>query len=360
MRLLFDLGHPAHVHLFRNLIMRVREEGGEVLAATRDKDVTVNLCQAYKIPQTVLSRAYRGQFFAGVWELLSRTLKLLRVALKFKPDALLGTSMSIGVVGRLIGRPSFVFEEDDAHIIPVFANIVYPTCSYVVTPECLKHEDYGSKHLTYPGYHELAYLHPEHFTPNPAVLHSIGLNPEEPYFILRFVSLKAHHDSNAIGLPFEVVQKLVNMLAASGRVLITSEEELRDEFKEYQFPLPPDKLHDVLAFASMYIGDSQTVTAEAAVLGVPSLRCNTFVGQIAYLEELEKDYGLTKGFLPGESDKLLATTQKWLADIETVKQDMQRKRNKMLEKKIDLVDWQWRMLCEKLHFQNHQSVRKLI
>ncbi|HIH97155.1 MAG TPA: hypothetical protein HA348_06740 [Thermoplasmata archaeon] len=34
MRLLFDLGHPAHVHLFRNLIKKLTSEGGEVLAAT--------------------------------------------------------------------------------------------------------------------------------------------------------------------------------------------------------------------------------------------------------------------------------------------------------------------------------------
>ena len=27
-----DVAHPAHVHLFRNLIGRVRREGGEVLA----------------------------------------------------------------------------------------------------------------------------------------------------------------------------------------------------------------------------------------------------------------------------------------------------------------------------------------
>ena len=43
MRLLFDLGHPAHVHLFRNLIKKVLKDGGEVLAATREKDITIDL-----------------------------------------------------------------------------------------------------------------------------------------------------------------------------------------------------------------------------------------------------------------------------------------------------------------------------
>ena len=43
MRLLFDLVHPAHVHLFRNLIGRARAQGWETLAATREKDVTLSI-----------------------------------------------------------------------------------------------------------------------------------------------------------------------------------------------------------------------------------------------------------------------------------------------------------------------------
>jgi predicted glycosyltransferase len=348
MRLLFDLGHPAHVHLFRNLINRVIKDGGEVLAATRDKDLTIDLCKAYNIPQVVLSRAYSGKFIAGVWEFLFRTIKLFQIALKFKPDALLGTSMSIGVVGRLIRRPTFFFSEDDADLIPIIAKFVYPTCKYIVTPDSLKHEGHGQKHLCYPGYHELAYLHPSNFTPNPEVPRSMGLNINKPYFILRFVSLKAHHDTGASGLSLRVAKKLVKLLFLHGRVVITSEAEIADEFKKYAFPLAPDKIHDVLSFASMYIGDSQTMTIEAAVLGVPCLRCNTFVGRISCLNELEKDYGLTKGFLPEESNKLLATVNEWLADLEDIRDKMQNRRNKMLTDKIDLADWQWAMLCEKL------------
>jgi predicted glycosyltransferase len=33
----------------------------------------------------------------------------------------------------------------------------------------------------------------------------------------------------------------------------------------------------------LYIGDSQTMAAEAAVLGIPSIRFNSFVGKLVYL-----------------------------------------------------------------------------
>lgn len=343
MRLLFDLGHPAHVHLFRHLARRIQENGGEVLATTRHKEVTVQLCQAYGLPQRILSRKRYGMLGSGV-EFFERTAKLSGVARWFRPDALLGTSVSIGTVGKLIRRPSFVFQEDDADVVPSFARIAYSTSTYIVTPDCLRDEEHGTKHLTYPGYHELAYLHPDIFTPNPSVVRSLGLEPDEPYFILRFVALQAHHDTEARGIDQETATELVRLLSAHGKVLITSEGELADAFRPYQFPLPPEKLHDTLAFAALCIGDSQTVTAEAAVLGVPNIRCNSFVGRISYLEELEHVHQLTLGLLPHENERLLSTVTHWLQDLEGRRCVMEHNRRFLLQKCVNLTDWQYEML----------------
>lgn len=341
MRLLFDLGHPAHVHLFRNVIKRLEGSGGTALVTSRHKDITVDLCRAYGIPQVILSKAHSNSFFSGICELFRRTLRLLHVSLRFRPHALLGTSASIGVVGKLLRCPSFFFGEDDADVISLFARTVYPTCTYIVTPTCLEHERYGHKHLTYPGYQELAYLHPNHFTPDPAVLATIGLKPTDPYFILRFVALRAHHDTNADGLPTNTLSRLIERLARRGRVLITSEKELPSDFERYRLPVPVHQFHDVLAFASMCIGDSQTVAAEAAVLGVPNIRCNTFVGRLSYLTELETRYGLTRGFLPNQRDALFTTVDGWLNHLEPVRQEWLARRSTLLANTVDLAQWQW-------------------
>ena len=64
-------------------------------------------------------------------------------------------------------------------------------------------------------------------------------------------------------------------------------------------------MHHVMAFASLYIGDSQTMAAEAGVLGVPFVRFNDFVGRIGYLRELEDvyelGYGIHASLLPDDS-----------------------------------------------------------
>ncbi len=57
----------------------------------------------------------------------------------------------------------------------------------------------------------------------------------------------------------------------------------------------PSDIYHALYYADLYIGDSQTIAAEKAVLGTPALRFNDFVGKIGYLEELEHKYGLTFG-----------------------------------------------------------------
>jgi hypothetical protein len=344
LRLLVDVSHPAHVHLFRNLVHRAQAEGSTALVVARDKDVTLELCRGYDLPFVSASAPWRAGALGLAGELLLRTTRVLGLARRFRADALIGTSASVGLVGRLLRRPSFVFNEDDSSVAPLFAAVSYPLARYVVTPACLAHERLGSGHLTYQGYHELAYLHPAHFSPRRGTLETLGLDPARPHFVLRLVALRAHHDLKERGLPLELVRELIRHLAGLGRVLITSESGLLPEFESYRFPLPPAQLHDVLATAELYVGDSQTMAAEAAVLGVPGIRCNSFVGRISYLEELEHRYGLTRGFLPEQSAQLLPTVRGWLADPQRTRREWQERRRRMLAECVDLADWQWELL----------------
>ncbi len=88
----------------------------------------------------------------------------------------------------------------------------------------------------------------------------------------------------------------------------------------------------------MLIGDSQTMAAEAAVLGTPSIRCNSFVGKLAYLEELEHKYGLTFGFRPEDEDKMYEKIKELLKKS-CLKKEWKKKRQRLLADKINLTDW---------------------
>jgi len=109
--------------------------------------------------------------------------------------------------------------------------------------------------------------------------------------LLRFNAFKAHHDIGAKGLSIENKRKLIAYLETKGKVYITSERNIDEEFKKYQLLLSPEKVHSLIYYATMLIGDSQTMTSEAAILGTPALKCNTFAGKLSVPNELETNTG---------------------------------------------------------------------
>src|SRR5712691_12726164 len=56
MNLLFVVGHPAHVHFFRNSISELVNHGHRVRIAAVDKESTLALLAAYKLHSVVFGR----------------------------------------------------------------------------------------------------------------------------------------------------------------------------------------------------------------------------------------------------------------------------------------------------------------
>ena len=337
MRILFDMGHPAHFHLFRHALEALREGGHDVEIFARQKDCLPDLLDAagwaYRIPP----RGSHGLAAKG-WEAARVLREVLGMSRPRPFDIMAGTSVVIGPAARMTGATSVVFSEDDAAVVRLFSIPAYAAAHYVVTPRCLAHERHGSKHLTYAGYQELAYLHPKRFRADEGVRGLLGVKPGERYFLVRLVALRAHHDAGQKGLSAEQARQVVRRLAQAGVVFVSREAGLTADVGARALPTPPDRIFDVLAGADLLVCDSQTMAAEAAVLGTPSLRCNTFVGRISYLEELEHRYGLTEGVRPERFAELTARIDEWLSTPD-LRDRWQRKRRAMLSDCIDLTDW---------------------
>lgn len=341
MNILVDIGHPAHVHLFRNA-MRIWHDHGHSIAITiRDKDITAKLLDLYGLSYTIASSARQGTLGLGL-ELFEHDWGVLKIARQHKSQILMGTSIAAAHVARLIGAKSIIFNEDDASVAKTFVRLAYPLAHAIVTPTCLN-EDHGERHITYNGYQKLAYLHPNYFTPNPEVLSRLGVALGEPFFILRFVSLKAAHDRGEAGMSLLLREKIIHKLSEYGRVFITSESSLEDGFKPYQIRIDPTDIHDALFYATMFIGDSQSMAVEAAILGIPTIRINTFANRCSVLQELEMNYQLGAAFLPTEEDEIFSKISEWL-NYKDLKAQWEHKRSRLLSEKIDVTEWMVEML----------------
>lgn len=334
MKYLIYLGHPAHFHLFRITIQALRDAGHEVQIVIKSKDVLESLLQSTGWAYTNLYDGPRGSKIHLARSLTVRELELYRVARDFRPDVMIGTSAEITHVGLALGIDSIVANEDDYHVVPYFAYAAYPFATTILAPSSCNVGRWRTKTVAYNGYHELAYLHPNHFNPNPEVAKRLA-HDKQPYFILRLAELTAHHDAGRKGIGAEVARRLVSQLSAHGRIYITSERRLEAEFERYRIAIDPSDIHSALAYATMYIGDSQTMAAEAAVLGTPSVRFNDFVGEIGYLNELEYAYGLTCGIKTSEPDRLHSVLGEWLQHPD-LSGEWKRRRDRMLTEMIDV------------------------
>lgn len=336
MRILVDINHPKQVHTFRNAMKCWTERGHTVVISARDKDVVTTLLGRYGFHYHLTTSAGKG--ILGLFlELCRNDYRVFRIVARGNFDVLLGTSVAITHASRVLGVPSVVVNDDDTSAVRASAILAYPFADTIVTPSSLK-ENLGAKHVRYKGFQELAYLHPAYFVPDPAVLGKLGLESGDRFAVLRFSSLQAAHDFGAKGLDLEDKYELIRILSERMRIFVSSEDKLPAGMVRYTLPVAVEELLDVLAFASLFVGDSQTMAAEAAVLGVPSLRCNTFVGRISYLEELEHKYHLTRGFLPSEKAALFCEAKR-LIDQGGVRMEWQTRRQQMLEDTIDVTKW---------------------
>jgi uncharacterized protein len=334
MNILFEINHPGHIHLFRNLAGELDKKGISSHFLIKSEPVIEHLALFYGLKYTKMGSRAEGLTMKYLYQ-VGFLFKTIRIVRKIKPSLGLGVSMNLPLVSRFTKMESIGFDDDDMVVTPLFAKYANKA-SVILTPESLAHEGRGENHIAYNGFHELAYLHPNRFVPDSSTYEALGINKGTEYFILRFNSFKAHHDIDQTGMTFDQKKQLIGKLDEKGKVFLSAESEIEPEFNSYKLPSRPEMMHSILAFAKMYVGESQTMTSEAAVLGTPALKCNTFAGRLSVPNELEHKYGLCYSFLPGDFENMLSKIDELLA-MPDLKIEWQRRRQQMLCDKIDVT-----------------------
>jgi len=327
------MGHPAHVHLFKNFIWVMEKRGHEIKVTARDKEVTRQLLDAYHIPYDLIGKPGSGKF-SLLAEWIYRGYKIYMAGKKFKTDIYLGVlNPATAISAILSGKVSLTFT-DTEHA--AFAKrVTFPFSKNIITPLCYL-EDLGSKQASYNGYHELAYLHPRYFKPNPKILNEVGLIESDSFIIVRFVSWQASHDTGQHGIRDKI--GFVKKLEKYGRVLITSEGALPPELEPYQIQVSPEKIHDLLYYATLYIGEGATMASEAAVLGTHAIYVNTL--KLGYIAEEDEKYHLVSDF-----SNRLCTDETVIAEAVRLLQDPnlrnagKHKREILVKDNIDVTEF---------------------
>ena len=331
-RIVVDISHPGHVHYFKNFVRAARQRGHEVLITASEKEMAYRLLDEYGLDFTPLG-GYGSTLASKAINIPRLDLKMYSAVRKFRPDLFLGFgSIRNAHVSKMMRKPAIAF--DDTEPSPIEHMLYVPFTDAILTPSSFR-KDFGRKHVRYDGYIELAYLHPDNFRPDPTVLQWVGLNKDDPYVIMRFVGWKAGHDVGRGGFELATKFRAVRELEKYGRVLISSELPLPPELEPYRLTAPPGQIHHLLHYARLLVGDSGTMTTEAALLGTPAVRCDSIVaaGDLGNFAELEHRYGLIYNFAAPQPalDRALS-----LVARPRLKEEWRAKRDAMLRDKIDV------------------------
>lgn len=347
MKVLFYLVHPAHFHLFKNVISRLKSEKTDCYIIIRPKESLEALCVESGFSFIKVSEGFRKKNKLSMFsDMLQRDYRAYRIIKNIKPDLLIGSSVEISHVGKILGIPSIITHEDDYDNMKFFSYSAFPFATGILSPKGCRQGRWEKKTTFYDGYHELAYLHPNNFSPNTQLFQELS---KEKYFLLRFSQFSAHHDFGATGISDKLALDIIDILKPHGRVMISSERKLNTELETYRIGYPPSAIHDLLYSAQMLIGDSQSMTVEAAVMGVPAIRFNKFAENysITVIDELEQMYKLAIGINNNNPQKLLSTIHQLVNDNET-NRIWKERCDTMLNEKINTCDFFVKFINEQL------------
>ena len=330
MKILIGMMHPKQVHMFKYFIREMENRGHQLLSVVIEKDIMntlldnlgINYVSLGKNPPTIIQKVLS----IPLW-----TYKMAKIATQLKPDMYIGRAFPHFALSKQITHGDYIILEDSepARMLHL---ATFPFADVILTPSTYR-LNHGGKHIRVDSYNELMYLHPNYFEPDPLVLNELGLSKGDTFIVLRFVSWTASHDIGQRGIRNRV--NFVKELEKYGTVLITSEGKLEKELRQYQVKIPPEKIHDLLYYATLYVGEGATMASEAAVLGTPAIYISSLAKTMGNFIELEERYGLVYSY--ATEDKGL---QKALEVLENYnRHEWKKRRKKLLGDKIDLTSF---------------------
>ncbi len=324
--------HPAWVHQYKYIIRELASKGHEIKVLAISKDVTLDLLNAYDIPYEVISYSSGKNIVEKGFIFLQTSLKIFIASLRFHPDLYLGRASPMMAINSFLFRKPHILFEDTEHS-HFCLNVCKAFSAVIITPNCF-FGSLGRKQIRVGGYKELFYLWPAYFKPDEKILKQYDLHPRDKYIVVRFVAWDAHHDIGQHGIHDKV--GLVKALEQHGQVLITSEGALPPDLQPYQIRVSPEKLHDLLYYATLYVGEGSTTASECAVLGTHAIYVNSL--SLGYIAEEDEKYHLVSDFSGRAcTDETVLAEARRLLQNPDLRREGKEKAKALMQDKIDVT-----------------------
>ena len=265
MRIFLDIGHPAHVHYFRNFIKEAQNKGHSFLITARDKDVAIKLLNYYKIEYINRGKG-ENSLLGKIFYLIKTNYKLYKLAKIFNPDIFMSfASPYTAQVSTILKKPHIAFTDTEHAKLGIISFV--PFSNVVLTPRVYD-GNLGEKHIRFNGFMEQCYLQENNFSPR-------ILKENKNTVLIRLVSWNASHDIGQSGFSEKELIRLIESLKKNSNIKISCEGQIPHQFKKYALKIKPEEIHELLYNIDLFIGEGATMASECAMLGTPAIYINT-------------------------------------------------------------------------------------
>lgn len=341
MKVLIGVGHPKQVHVWKNVVKNLIKDGHEIKILAADKDIALHLLDVYGFDYETYGKR-TNSLMKKVYRVVGRTSNAFSVAKSFKPDLLIAGTPYLAYVSKILRKPHIMLT-DTEHANLVYS-LTYPFTDAICTPSCFKKKINPKKHVTFDGYFELTYLHPNYFTPDPSVLEDMRLNKDDTFSIIRLISWKASHDIHSKGVSSDLLEHAIRSFEEYGRVFITSERKLDKDLEKHKLNIAPEKLHSALYYADFHFGEGGATAMESTLLGTPTVHFEAFKSRSGKLTDATQVHGIFDELVNrykalhtfADEKKALDKSLEILQDKNAKKESI-KKRSQILTEKIDVT-----------------------
>jgi len=284
MKILIDILTPKQCMLFEKLSVRLRSEGHKVFEVTRDYRELNQLLKMKGITARVVGK-HGGKNLRNKLEASAqRTLELTSIAAELEPDVVVSlSSPEISRVAFGLGIPHICLN-DSPHSEAV-ARLTVPLATMLLTPRIIPKRAWikfgiqRDRIIQYNAIDPWAWL--KDFKPNRKILTELGLEKSKPIAVFRTEEAFASYLLGKTSETPVLMPLLENLLKSTAELQVVIVPRYEAEVAFLTNALRGRALvcksvvdsPSLVTCASVFIGAGGTMTAEAALLGVPTFSC---------------------------------------------------------------------------------------
>ncbi len=266
MRVLIDVGHPAHVHYYKNLAFKLKEQGHFVLFTCRDKDVALDLLAQYSLKHIVIGKPFKGVIkkIIGVFIFDVKLFYLIR---KYKIEVVFSAGSFYAAHAAFLNFIPHFTLEDSENFEQI--RLYRPFSKLIITPKYIV--NLGKKQLKVNGFLQNSYLKDNYFNPDEKILDRYNFQKNKPTLLFRFVAHNATHDIGLEKLSVVGKTELIKKYENKANIIISSETPLPQDLSKYKIKFQASEMHSVIYKIDLLIAESGAMTNESAFLGTPNI-----------------------------------------------------------------------------------------